>query len=57
MVAFSNRTAIFKWCVVRWGCKNGHQKGIVYLKRHWTMYSKNVNHSIVNIIGGDPHNH
>ena len=26
-VTYLNRTPIFKWCVVRSGSKNGHQKG------------------------------
>ena len=30
--------------MVRCGSKYGHQKD-VYLKKDWTMYSKNVNHS------------
>jgi hypothetical protein len=25
------RTAIFEWCVVKWGSQNGHKKGIMCL--------------------------
>jgi len=32
MVTFPKQTAIFEWCVVQCGRKNGHQKGIRCLK-------------------------
>ena len=26
LLTYLNRTPIFEWCMVRCGCKNGHQK-------------------------------
>ena len=48
MVAFSNITTIFEWCVVRCGCKNGHQKDIMCFKEIGLCAQNMLNHSSLN---------
>ena len=52
LVTFLNQTAIFDWCVVRWGSRNNHHKDTCF-KRVRTMSSNwpNTPHSIVHTIG------
>ena len=37
-------TTIFEWCMVRCEYKRGHQKGMCWKKKDWTMCSKLVNY-------------
>ena len=48
MVAFLNWTSIFEWCVVRYGCKNGHQKDIMCFKEIGLCAQNMLNHSRLN---------
>ena len=48
MVAFLNWTSIFEWCVVRYGCKNGHQKDIMCFMEIGLCAQNMLNHSRLN---------
>ena len=48
MVTFSNWKSIFEWCVVRYGCKNGHQKDIICVKEIGLCAQNILNHSRLN---------
>ena len=46
LFTFLNRTPLFKWYMVRCGCKKGYQKDV--FKRDWVTRSNYVYHSRFN---------